>query len=92
MDERPRERGQPHQSSADQGEDQPPQSQTADEDQALDLMTVGQAARLLGMSPSFVRKIPDSELPAWRVGSNRHRRYKRADVIKYRDRLSGDNK
>lgn len=79
--------------------DQPDQTarpdQTRPPDQTngdgLDLIRIGEAARILGVSAGYVRKIPESDLPVFtRLGPRRHRRYRRADVLAYRNRMNED--
>jgi excisionase family DNA binding protein len=54
---------------------------TADEARTADL-EVEDVARLLRLSASTVRRIPDTQLDFWRT-PGRHRRYRREDVERY---------
>ena len=62
---------------------------TADEARTADL-DVEDVAKLLRLSRSTVRRIPDAALDFWRT-PGRHRRYRREDVERYaRDTLGRD--
>lgn len=49
-------------------------------------VTTIEAAGLLGVHLSTIRRIPASELPFYRIGSRGDRRYRRADVQAYIER------
>jgi len=47
------------------------------------LISVAEAAQLLGVSKTTIRRMSNSELiPSYRVGTGRHRRFRKKDIIK----------
>lgn len=64
-----------------------------DETIAVDYISTGEAASLLGVSRQTVNRMLEAgEIPFERYGAKGHRRVRRADVLAFRDRSSSQRK
>jgi len=57
-----------------------------------DLIAIGEAANILCISPSQIRRIPTDLLPIAQGGGGQHRRYQRQDVLEYLATIRQDHK
>lgn len=47
------------------------------------LITVAEAAELLGVSKTTIRRMSNTNLiPSYRIGTGRHRRFRKRDIVK----------
>ncbi len=53
------------------------------------MLTVSEAAELLGVSKSTIRRLSSSgEIKTYRIGTGKHRRFRKGDLLEYLERNS----